>query len=235
MVGFGDTIHVDSAASDTSRSILSEHQGRTPADILKTGLYTQLGFGGDTARYDAVVEQAGLSNARKSRIALDKLDRIASVLEERFVRVCGRGDCQVRVAAVAAGREPVPAAEQAFCAVCGGSTNRERVDRMVAGMLAREWGRLCIVGGSPGIRLEVRDLIADRLTLRLIDGVSRRTLKQALEDVDWADIVALWGPTQLDHKVSTLYRAANVVPVHRRGIADLATAVALRCESPPTS
>ncbi len=178
------------------------------------------------------MEQAGLTNARKSRLALDKHERVAALLEQRFVRVCARGDCQARAATVAGGRQPVPAAEQAFCEVCGGSTNRERVDRMVAAMLACGWSRLCVVGGSPGIRLDLRALVGDRLTLRPVDGVTRRTLKQAQEDVDWADLVAVWGPTQLDHKVSTLYRAANVVPVHRRGIADLATAVAERCKAP---
>ena len=42
--------------------------------------------------------------------------------------------------------------------------------------------------------------------VRMIDGTKTRNLKSATADTGWANCVVLWGGTQLDHKVSTLYQ-----------------------------
>src|SRR5262249_57717632 len=65
------------------------------------------------------------------------------------------------------------------------------------------------------------------LELRLVDGTERRTVTQARLDLDWADLVLLWGGSELDHRVSTLYTGAppalrrKLVHTSKRGIAAL--------------
>ena len=86
---------------------------------------------------------------------------------------------------------------------------------------------MVIVGGSPSVREELRDGLGTRLDLRLIDGTERRTLTQARLDLDWADLVLLWGGSELDHRVSRLYTGApqalrrKLVHTSKRGIAAL--------------
>ena len=64
--------------------------------------------------------------------------------------------------------------------------------------------------------------------LRIISGTDRHTRRQARTNLDWADVVLIWGSTELDHKVSQLYtdgRHRHVVAVARRGIEALAEAL----------
>lgn len=196
-------------------------------DIAKADLFRSLGYGADGSAYEAVLEAEGLSNPRKARIATAKTDAVARLLAERFMRVCARGDCNARARTLATGREITLAASQDFCEICGGSINREAIDRMVGACAAAGWTRLCVVGGSPHSRQELEQLVAGRMEIRFVDGTRTQTLKRASADIDWADRVVVWGGTQLDHKVSTLYtgRSPNVVTAPRRGVADLAQAV----------
>src|SRR5690606_32941997 len=99
------------------------------------------------------------------------------------------------------------------CEVCGGSVNRAAVDEMVAACARVGWRRLCIVGGSPATRQELESLVGGRLELRLVEGTVAGTLKEAAARTAWADRVIVWGATELDHKVSTLYRGRNVITV----------------------
>lgn len=198
---------------------------RPSGDVAKADLYRELGYGGDPAAYEAALEEVGLSKPRKGRIAATKKAQVAAVLAARFIRVCGRGDCSARAGGMAAGRRVAPASSQAWCEVCGGSVNRATVDRMVEACAAAGWSRLVVVGGSPTTRDELERLVAGRLTLRFVEGTVAQTLKQAEANLAWADRVVVWGSTQLDHKVSGMYRGGKVTSVHRRGIADLAKEV----------
>jgi hypothetical protein len=64
-----------------------------------------------------------------------------------------------------------------------------------------------------------------------VDGTSNLPNgTDALRDCAWADLLVIWAPTPLPHKVSTLYRAevcgvGHRVTVHRRGIEALAAEV----------
>lgn len=87
-----------------------------------------------------------------------------------------------------------------------------------------------VVGGSPGTRLELQYLAGDEIELSTIDGTVRRTQKQARQDIAWADLVIIWGSTELAHKVSKLYDPARCkgkrrILVVRRGVSALAAAV----------
>jgi len=92
--------------------------------------------------------------------------------------------------------------------------------------------KLVVVGGSPSVREELRAGAAPEWSLRLIDGTERRTLSQAQNDLEWADVVLIWGGSELDHKVSKLYTDATgplrkkLVQVSRRGVAALLGAAA---------
>ncbi len=193
------------------------------ATVPKETLFRSLGFGGDRAPYEEALRAAGLSRPGKAGILASKTEAVRAVLEERFLPACGRGDC--RGEAAADGRTVVPASEPRFCALCGGSANQRAVEGMVAACGARGWRRLCVVGGSPNARKALEGLVAGRLDLRLVDGTASRNGAQAAGDVAWADLVVIWGGTQLDHRVSQLYRGGNVVSLARRSVQEAARAV----------
>lgn len=82
--------------------------------------------------------------------------------------------------------------------------------------------RLVVVGGSPVTRHQVTDLLPGTAEVRLIDGVGRMTAEVARAHLAWADVVLIWGSTELDHKVSQHFAsAANAVTVPKRGVAAL--------------
>ncbi len=61
----------------------------------------------------------------------------------------------------------------------------------------------------------------------MVDGTERRTAERARHDLEWADLVLVWGATELHHKVSEHYThgppALNrkVIHVARRGVTSL--------------
>ncbi len=202
------------------------------ADLSKADLYRDLGFGGETAAYDLILSEAGLTNPRKTRIHTDKSLQVQRVLKNHFMRVCNRGDCKAQAGHRQDGRTITPASGQSMCEVCSGSVNRAAVDKMVQACESIGWNNLCVVGGSPNTREELGSLVRHRLDLRLIDGTVSRTRSQADPDLAWADRVVIWGQTELSHKVSALYQGPNVILIAKKGIAELANAVsesARRC------
>jgi hypothetical protein len=191
--------------------------------IAKAALFETLGYGGSHELLDQRLEAGGLSRASRPNISAAKAERVSALLAAHFVAVCARGDCQ----AVAADDERiiVAAASAAHCSVCHGSSNARAVDELVAALHAAGMRKLCVVGGSPTSHTALAQLLAGRIELRLIDGTGSRTAAQARADLAWADVVAIWGSTMLNHKVSLLYRGAHVIQMARRSIRDLAAEV----------
>lgn len=192
-----------------------------PEALLKKDFLARIGYGGDPAPAERVLIEAGLTNARKPRISADKLARAGSLLRARFAFACQRGDCRAAAAERFRDRRVVPASAPEFCEVCGGSANRAAVDRAVEAFVRARMNRLCVIGGSPAVRDELSRLVGGRIELRLVDGTASRNRAAADADLAWADRVVVWASTQLDHKVSTLYRGPNVVTVSKRGIGAL--------------
>lgn len=193
-------------------------------DLVIDDLLAQLGFRDavSRARARAVLVEAGLTNAKKARIVEAKVARVRAVLAERFAVVCARARCR---ASAPADQIVVDASRPADCAICRGSSNQNEVGRAVEALAASGLRRVVVVGGAPSTREELRSLVGDRLELRLVEGTDRRTSRDASADLTWADLVVVWGGTELDHKVSKLYtdaRSLNVVTCPRRGIAALA-------------
>lgn len=197
-------------------------------EVLIVDLLADLGFETDDARGRArtVIENARLTNAQKRRIAHAKLPSVAALLRGTFAVVCTRTAC--RNAARRSDRELIDAARPTACEVCNGSTNQSEIDRAVEGCLGAGYRRIVVVGGSPGTHKELDALVGGRLEVRLVSGTERRTGRAARSDLEWADVVVVWGSTELDHQVSKLYtdkKAANVITCPRRGIAALALTV----------
>lgn len=175
-----------------------------------------------------VLEAAGLTRPGKTRIADEKLDRARDAIGRTLVRHCSSPECIETVAGD--GRRPVEV-ERAQCSVCSGSNNTRALRRMRSACAAAGVRRVLVVGGRPPMYAEIDSILGRDLDLRFVDGTSNLPNgADALRDCAWADLLVIWAPTPLPHKVSGLYRAevcgvAHRVTVHRRGIEALAAEV----------
>lgn len=197
------------------------------ADRDIDALLAELGFSAPAARERgrAALQEAKLTRAGKQRISEEKLPRVREALAARFFVHCSSTACIA--AAKASGREPVPTDLKSACEKCGGSDNRRAGADLVAACRRHGVMRLVVVGGSPSVREELASVIGGALELRLVDGTERRTGDKARGDLAWADLVLIWGASELHHKVSLLYTQAppplrsKVILSAKRGVAAL--------------
>jgi len=199
-------------------------------DVEIAQLLAGLGYRSSAAheRARAAIQDAGLTSSSKQRISASKVPAVEQVLSARFVIVCTQAVCQAEVGPDDT-RVMIAADQPVDCSICGGQPNRAALGRAVEGLVRRRLHRVVVVGGSPATREELGALCADRLDLRLVSGTDRRTTRDAKADLAWADLIVIWGSTELDHKVSKLYtdtKDARVVTCSRRGIAALAATLA---------
>lgn len=205
---------------------------RRAPDPEITEVLGELGFGEPSAQRAArsALEKAGLTHARKTRISEEKLPRVRELLDATFARACADEVCRGALRRQKPGSELLAVIEPRACEYCGGSDNRKAMRRLVAACLHRGVSRVVVVGGSPSVRDELEHLKPDGWQLRLIDGTERRTQDKAKADLEWAQLVLVWGASELDHKVSRLYTDSpsasrrKVVTVAKRGIAALLNA-----------
>ena len=180
------------------------------------------------ARARAALETAGLTRPGKSRMADEKLERARDALDRLLVRHCSSAECTA--AAAGDGREPVEV-QRAHCSVCSGSNNTRALRRMGSACTAAGVRRVLVVGGRPPAYASIDEILGRALEFRFVDGTGNLPNgNDALRDCAWADLLVIWAPTPLPHKVSSLYRAevcgvAHRVSVHRRGIEALAAEV----------
>lgn len=192
------------------------------ADVVIAELLASLGLeGDDAAMARIVIESAGLTNPRKSRISRDKAEAVRAAVDAEMARLCRR-------CAAAVEREPrlVATVTPASCTRCGGSANARALDDLAGAAEAAGVTRLVVVGGSPDIRREL-DRLPPPLEVRPVVGVERRTAEQARRDVDWADVVVVCGSSELYHRVSNLYTRepaarGKLVVSSRRGVEAIA-------------
>lgn len=174
-------------------------------------------------RARALLEEAGLTRPGKVRISDMKLPRAEELLDGRFFRVCSAPDCMK--VAHASGREPLLVEPRTHCERCGGSNNRRAEVTFLEECKRLGVRRVVVVGGSPAVREELESQLGGTLELRTVDGTERRTAEKARHDLEWADLVLVWGGTELHHKVSAHYmhglHSEKVVHVARRGVAAL--------------
>jgi len=197
-----------------------------PSDLDIRALLSELGFGDDDAYAAArrALEEAKLTNSKKQRIDAGKRPRVEALLSSLFLVTCGDEGCEAR----ADGRVLLPAASPDQCHVCAGSANRRSLDAAREQMRKAKLTRLVVVGGAPSVHESLRRMQPPEWDLRIVDGTMRRTADQAKSDLRWADLIIVWGATELDHKVSELYTAhrdPRCVTINRRGLAALFDAI----------
>lgn len=174
----------------------------------------------------AALEAAGLTRAGKQRLSMEKVPRAREALEAKFFLHCATPECVAF--AKASGKDAVRCEPKSACRRCGGSDNQRAVRDLVEACRARGASKLVVVGGSPSVREELERLVGSALELRLVDGTRAKPIEQAKADLAWADLVLLWGATELHHKVSKQYSDSvsgetkrKLVHVPKRGIAQL--------------
>jgi hypothetical protein len=193
-------------------------------DVAISDLLASFGLAGaDAERARAVLEAEGITNPRKTRLSLVKIEPARAAIDARFARLCHA--CEARVAVD--GRMRVRVRPEA-CANCGGSRNARALEELCAACRKGRIRRLVVVGGSSDIRRGLA-AIDGQPQLRLVDGTERRTRSQADGDLAWADLVVVCGASELAHKVSRLYTTAKtstpVVTSSRRGLEAIVGAV----------
>ena len=179
---------------------------------------------------------AKLSQPRKQRMLASKTDRARALFRDGRLRLCDDPACAAIRGALFGAESPVAAVERAYCDICQGSNNRRAALRLALRMRELGLDRLLVVGGSDDSRAELARLLGDYLELRLVVGAGvSRSLKDARADMNWAQVMVIWGGTELDHKVSNLYddppAGVVVVRLDRRGIEALANAVLERLDA----
>ena len=200
------------------------------SDVLnRDKLLDELGYGHEAAHERAVeiLVAAKLTVRVKTNIAADKRAKLVEVLTGTLVVLCR----VCRESWTSDGREVVPSADPHGCTNCRGSSARRALDHLAIALRSRSVRRVVVVGGSPGTREELEKAWPAGAELRLVVGNRRHTEKDARANLEWADVVVIWGATELDHKVSQLYTrsplaAGKLVAINKRGIEALADAIA---------
>jgi hypothetical protein len=195
-------------------------------DLPIDALLDDLGYGTPELRAAArsALEAGGLTRPGKQRISAAKREPARAAIAAAVVGACA--DCAPAAVAEDPERRVVVVVKER-CAICGGSSNERAIAALETACAEAGVRRLVVVGGSPGTRGDLRGRVR-KLELRLVDGVTRRTLRQARDDLAWADLVVIWGATEIDHKTSALYAGPNVVTCQRRGVTSLVETVLTR-------
>lgn len=174
------------------------------------------------------LEAKGLTRPAKTGMSSAKEQRARATLVAAFASYCGEERCYALLDRD--GRQHVIVARRA-CEVCGGSNNQRAAREMIGACNDAGVQRMLVVGGTPRLAEALqRELSSSTIELRTIIGTeSDPNQREAIDDCRWADLVVIWAPTPLPHKVSRLYTSelcqADRVEVHRRGLEALAHAV----------
>lgn len=173
----------------------------------------------------AALEEVGLTRPGKLRMSNEKLPRVEEALHAKFTLHCEQPEC--RRHAEQSGRVAMRCDPKSTCERCGGSSNKAAESSLLEACARHGVQKICVVGGSPAVREELEQALGERLHLRMVDGTERRTQDRAKHDLEWADLVLVWGASELHHKVSWLYTQGpvqhrkKVVLVAKRGVAAL--------------
>lgn len=193
------------------------------SDVLITTELSELGFVGSSAQAlaRAALEEAKLTRPGKQRISEDKLPRLRDVLATQFALSCS--GCWELVRTLRPGTRVVVVRDE-HCERCGGSSHRAAALRFISACATANVGRVVVVGGNPTSRQAVTQELSE-LDVDCIDGTKAMTTQRARRLIGGADLVIVWGGTQLDHSVSSQFAAPQdkwkVVATQKRGLAAL--------------
>ena len=173
-----------------------------------------------------LLHAAGVTRPGRQRVAAHKEARAQAAVVEALAFHCSSEACRTAIADLAEGRAPI-LVERRACEVCAGSNHQAALERMAQAMAAAGMAKVVVVGGAPTQRTALRDAAVSGVEWRFVDGTGASSSKAAASHLAWADVVAVWGPTPLKHKISDHYSAdPKAVTVRQRGIAALADEVA---------
>jgi hypothetical protein len=204
-------------------------------EVNISGFLREAGFDTPAAalRARAALEAAGLTRAGKQAFVASKLSAAQKTLDGALVRVCGNACLALDrefTPRGAVAREAVTVTKQS-CQICFGSNNA-RAGLDVALTLARKGvRRVVLVGGSPGVWDGLQRAFAGAdIELRTVNGTRSHTEKQAEANKLWAQLIVIWGSTELRHAVSEHYKTdvperVRVITVSRRGVEALCMAI----------
>ena len=194
----------------------------------------------------SLAEWGVITRPDRQRIAAYKRDDALAALEASFRWHCSNGDCRMQ-----ARRAPPPAGlppsapqedlppllvERPACSVCQGSQDASALRRMAGALQAAGLSKVLVVGGSENKRHEILRKSPPGVEWRLLDGTTAKPDRLFRAHRDWAEIIVLWGSTELDHRVSDHFPAKGddrVITAARRGITALADAVTQHLQRPP--
>jgi hypothetical protein len=203
-----------------------EEETATAAEIAIEDLLRDLGYDSRAARVRArsALETAGLTRPGKRAIAAFKRPAAEQTLAATLARVCGSECASLVGAGTRDRREPV-VVSGTTCEVCAGSNNRRAALVCRLALQRARVSRVLVVGGTVQQHRDLSRLLAGHgLTVECVDG-TRASLsrKDAIADMNRAQLVVIWGSTPLRHAVSNLYTQdppshVRVITVARRGI-----------------
>ena len=178
----------------------------------------------ETARA-ALIGGGLIANAKKVNILAAKSLQASTLLAESFQRHCNDGDCR---SAAANGGTPPLLVDKEVCSFCGGSKDRTAVAEMARAMIEAKKRRILVVGGTSAKEREIEEKSPPGIEWRVIEGKTGRPDRYYRNHREWADLVVIWGSTELSHKVSAHFDGKGddgVITVRRRGITALADEV----------
>ena len=178
----------------------------------------------ETARA-ALINGGLIANERKVNILAAKSARARALLVESFLCHCNDGDCR---SAAANGGAPPLLVEKAACSFCGGSKDRAALAEMARALTEANKRRVLVVGGTDKKEREIKEKSPPGIEWRFIEGTKGRPSRYRQSHQDWAEVIVIWGSTELNHKVSKPFAVKGddrVITVRRRGITALADEV----------
>lgn len=183
----------------------------------------------ETARA-ALIGGGLIANAKKVNILAAKSERARALLGESFQWHCSDGDCR---SAAANGGTPPLLVDKAACSFCGGSKDRAALAEIARAMIEARKRHILVVGGTDAKEREIEEKSPPEIEWRVIKGKTGHPDRYYRNHREWADLVVIWGSTELSHKVSAHFDGkgdVGVITVRRRGIATLANEVARHLE-----
>ncbi len=211
--------------SEASAATLArqEEQSAFSARFLPlTSLLEQRGV--PTALYDEAVQHLlQSSNTLLGQLRGDAHE-IAPLLKKRLRLSCGDAICQEELKQEGF---PLRIDDPSRCECCQNTESRRFAVRLGRLCLKKRIYRVVLVGGSPITHAEIQQLPMQGLRFVLVDGKQRRDLQQAANDMRSADLVVIWAPTMLQHKISDLYTEqqhlfqTKLIVIQTRGLASM--------------
>ncbi len=167
---------------------------------------------------------AGLTSGGKQGIAASKRERAEATILGGLARVCSDECALLSRRTAGPKREPV-VTSAARCEVCGGSNNRRAAIACARTLRSHRISRLLVVGGTAPQQQELAQLLTfDGLSLEFVDGMrASHSQKDAIANMNRAQLVVIWGSTPLRHAVSNLYTDdppdhVRIITTSKRGI-----------------